>query len=696
MPSRDMKAEVKITTKDLTGPGIKSATAKLQGFGKSLSSIGKKMSMFVTAPLAILGGIALKTAADFEKQQVAFETMLGSAEKAKVLLKDIIDFSAKTPFKLPGLQDAAARLLGFGIEGEKVVNTLNMLGNAAQGDQTRLDRLTLAFGKLRAKGKATLEELNMFLEAGVPILDELSSMYNVTTQEMFEMISKGKIGFEDVNKALTNLTTGTGMYAGMLEKQSQTLSGLFSTLLDNLKLLGMEMMQTMMPQIKVFVGKIMALVKHFREMTPEQKKMIVMFAGIVAAIGPVLMAIGMLVTAIGMVMSPITLVIVGIAALATAGILLYKNWDKVCAFLKAMWEDLKKVGIIIFQSLKLAVLTYAQTVLKAVTIMGRALGKVFGFEVKKLEDALESLNGKVKDTYEIIIDTATGTWESGKYFAGFGEKIKELAGKLKDGVITLKEFMASLGDIPSVMEKADNTMAAWNGTADDSLMKWGKLRDGTEEASGELSDLAKEMQGQITVWDATIDKWDTYVRLMKDSAHPIMEVKEELSDLAKALKTAEEALQTAEDFFSEHWQNMWEIMGDQTLSGADKVKKVFQNLLADLLRMYGDYLKKMGLAMMLLDPVAGIGFLGASALAYMGAGAIASLKKGGDFVTNGPQLLLVGDNPSGREHVRVDPLDSRGSMGPTIIVHVYGSIQTEKDLAQTIAREISRQRYSVV
>ena len=35
-----------------------------------------------------------------------------------------------------------------------------------------------------------------------------------------------------------------------------------------------------------------------------------------------------------------------------------------------------------------------------------------------------------------------------------------------------------------------------------------------------------------------------------------------------------------------------------------------------------------------------------------------SFARGGDFITNGPQKILVGDNPGGRERVSITPLDS--------------------------------------
>ena len=200
--------------------------------GKTLQNVGRKMTTFVTLPILAAGTAAIKAAADFEKQQVAFTVMLKSAEKAEALLKDIEDFAATTPFQLPGLIEGSKRLLAFGVAAEDIVQTMTDLGNAAGGDQQKLDRLTLAFGKLKAKGKASLEELNMFTEAGVPIMAQLAENAEVTTGEMFKLISTGKIGFKEVNEAIISLTRGEGQFAGLIEKQAETLTGLISTLKD--------------------------------------------------------------------------------------------------------------------------------------------------------------------------------------------------------------------------------------------------------------------------------------------------------------------------------------------------------------------------------------------------------------------------------------------------------------------------------
>jgi len=663
------EAKVYVTAKDMTGPGLKKA-------GTSMRNFGRKMSMFVTAPLAILGGIALKTAADFEKQQVAFETMLGSAEKAKVLLKDIIDFSAKTPFKLPGLQDATKRLLGFGIEADRVVSTLRNLGNVAQGDQARLDRLTLAFGKLRAKGKATLEELNMFLEAGVPILDELSSMYNVTTQEMFEMISEGKIGFNDVNKALINLSTGTGKFAGMLAKQSQTLSGLFSTILDNLKLLGMEIMQTILPQIKEFANKALKLIQKLREMDDRTKKIIITIAALTAVIGPLMIAIGSFVAMLNFLAAaggPIMWVIAAIGLLVTAGVLLYTHWEKVSRFLERLWVNLSTFAQQIFHAMKIAVMQPIIDILNGL----RWVRELFGGEATKIREAIRKLNDEqVKSavTMKELGDRRREANEAARALRIEEKKLKEAQAAMNEVLITAPPLVE---DYTFELEKLNEEI------------ELGYMH--SQMINNELMHSADNMlfaATQTNIYVEAMRRLEDRARSMKQ---PLAELTNPMNELTEKIREAEDQLRNTEQFVREHWAPTWELMGNAALSAEAKVKEAFKNIFVDVLRMLSRYLFELGTAHLIpglmFNPAAGIGYLAASAATSMAAGFIQSLGQGG--IVTQPTLALVGE--SGPE--AVVPLNKSGGIGTTINVYIAGSVKTEKDIAVTIAEEMQRQGY---
>lgn len=231
------------------GAGVSSASKQVvAGNQKMGSSFGGLMTLAkgfiglqIVQTLFSIGKAALQGAANLEKNKIAFETMLGSGKKAATLMDDIQTMAAKTPLETESIVNSAKQLIAFGESADTVIGTMTRLGDAAMGDAATFDRLTLAYGKTQAKQKATMEELNMFTEAGVPILQALANqMSGGNTAAIMKMVEAGKVGFKDVQQALNNLTTGSGQFAGMMEKQSRTLGGVYSTFKDSLSMLATE------------------------------------------------------------------------------------------------------------------------------------------------------------------------------------------------------------------------------------------------------------------------------------------------------------------------------------------------------------------------------------------------------------------------------------------------------------------------
>lgn len=140
----------------------------------------------------------------------------------------------------------------------------------------------------------------------------------------------------------------------------------FQTTMNALKVTGYEIANTVLPMIQPVLDKISTAVQNlaakWKELSPETQKMILIFAGIAAAIGPVLIVIGKLATGIGAIIKilpmlgsaftvltgPVGLVIAAIAAAIAIGVLLYKNWDKI----KEKAGKLKEYVIGAFKALK--------------------------------------------------------------------------------------------------------------------------------------------------------------------------------------------------------------------------------------------------------------------------------------------------------------------------------------------------------
>lgn len=82
-------------------------------------------------------------------------------------------------------------------------------------------------------------------------------------------------------------------------------------------------------------------------------------------------------------------------------------------------------------------------------------------------------------------------------------------------------------------------------------------------------------------------------------------------------------------------------------------------------------------------------FLEAAVVGATGAIQLATIKaqkfaRGGDFVTNGPQAIIVGDNPGGRERVQVTPLSSPNIDGPQGNTINIGAINISGNNAEEI------------
>lgn len=217
--------------------------------GKALTGLAAGVTTGGIA-LASLGVSSLKVAADFEQTQLAFTTMLGSADEAQKLLKKLADFAKNTPFTLTGIENQTKKLLAYGIDSKEVMGDLKALGDIAAGvGIDKLPQLTLAFGQVSAKGRLMGQELNQFTEAGVPLLDELAKSMGKPKSEIQDMVSAGEVGFEDVKNALVTLTSEGGRFEDLMSKQSETVAGKFSNLQDTFELMQREIGVALLPII---------------------------------------------------------------------------------------------------------------------------------------------------------------------------------------------------------------------------------------------------------------------------------------------------------------------------------------------------------------------------------------------------------------------------------------------------------------
>lgn len=207
-------------------------------------------------------------AARFEQTTIAFETMLGSADLAREKLAELTEFAAKTPFTLPGVEQSARQLLAVGFEAEELLPVLKTVGDVSAGigrGEFGLRRLILNLGQVKTQGRLTGRELRDFNILSVPLIEELAAVMGVAESEIASLTSAGKVSSDIVVKAFERMSTGSGRFANLMQKQNKTVIGQLSNLKDVVTIIVREFGQELLPVTKKLVAGLISLGQSIRE-----------------------------------------------------------------------------------------------------------------------------------------------------------------------------------------------------------------------------------------------------------------------------------------------------------------------------------------------------------------------------------------------------------------------------------------------
>ena len=258
---------------------------KSQAMGKKFQSVGKTMSLSLSLPLSILGGLAVKTAADFETLGVSLNTTFKGNEKAaKAAFQQIIEFASKTPFQVEQVASAFIKLKNMGLDPSE--KALRSYGDTASAMGKSLDQM------VEAVADAATGEFERLKEFGIKARSEGDNV-SFTFRGITTTVQKEAAAIEGYLIGL-----GETEFTGGMEAQSKTFTGRLSTLKDNVALLSNEFGKILIEMINPLIGKIGALAKKFQELSPATKKVIVVIGLLVAALGPLLVGLGFLMTSV--------------------------------------------------------------------------------------------------------------------------------------------------------------------------------------------------------------------------------------------------------------------------------------------------------------------------------------------------------------------------------------------------------------
>lgn len=241
-----------LSLKDKFSSGIKSATSnteKLNGAvnqaQRSIIGLGAALGVGLgAAGIVSFGREVVKSLVNYEYFSASLRTLMnGDALAAKALENQLVETAKTTPFSLVEVQDATKQLLAYGFSAGKVVENIRMLGDVASALKIPFGDIAYLYGTLKTQGRAFAKDIYQFTGRGIPIVKELAKQFGVADSEVMTLVTDGKVGFKEVEKAFESMTAEGGMFFNMMEQQVKTTGGRLSALGDSYE------------QLKVNIGK---------------------------------------------------------------------------------------------------------------------------------------------------------------------------------------------------------------------------------------------------------------------------------------------------------------------------------------------------------------------------------------------------------------------------------------------------------
>lgn len=254
------RAEVQVDVKT-TG------AEKLETLHGSLTSL-KGVGALAATGLGALAVSFVKMAADAETASLQMKAVVRDGGDVAKILADLRKFGEESPFEFKDLQDAARKLISFGVASKDVVQLVKDLGEAAAATSVPIGDMATIYGQMVAKGKLQSEELLQMAERGVDVYGALSSALGITREQARALAEEGKLGREEIQKLGRELGK---IYAGSVAAQAKTLNGQMSTMNDNLATMGRIIGEKALPRINDLLKGFNQLTGATAEAAGEQK-----------------------------------------------------------------------------------------------------------------------------------------------------------------------------------------------------------------------------------------------------------------------------------------------------------------------------------------------------------------------------------------------------------------------------------------
>mgnify|MGYP002507803396 CR=1 FL=1 len=252
----------------MISPTLARATNASTIFAGAFASITPAM---VAGTAGIIGGVlalkaitleSAKAAIELQKYTITLQSLsthgwdahdksaTASIALGTATAKAMMEYGASSSYALSKLAEGTEKMVGYGIDMRIVNKEMEMLGDLALGDSSRMEHLAIAYGQVYGQGKARAQELYQFVNAGIPIMDMLATKLGVTTSAVMDMTRNGEISFGIIRDVLKEATAEGGRYHDLMKKiTGMSVGGQWTMFQNQIKLMFKDMGDNMLPAL---------------------------------------------------------------------------------------------------------------------------------------------------------------------------------------------------------------------------------------------------------------------------------------------------------------------------------------------------------------------------------------------------------------------------------------------------------------
>lgn len=211
---------------------------------------------------------------ELENQKIAMASILQDEGKTTTIFNQIKKLAVASPFGVMDLNQYAKQLSAYSIPYNELYDTMKRLADISAGVGVDMGRIILAFGQIKAAKFLKGTELRQLTEANIPMVDKLAERFSklegriVSAGEVFDMISKKKVTFEDVKDVLWELTDDGGMFHNMQEVLSESVKSKWRNLADAIDIMLGDIAESMGSTLKWTAESLTTLAQNWKEVVP--------------------------------------------------------------------------------------------------------------------------------------------------------------------------------------------------------------------------------------------------------------------------------------------------------------------------------------------------------------------------------------------------------------------------------------------